>query len=245
MKLIVKDQEIQSEIDKLKAEFDDKYKDLMNDYRVLQAVKSERDKAQSIIEALNNEIEEKLSKINNKLNNSSNLELDDYLALKQDEVKIKGKIDYFIAANEERDSYISQIDESLFEQRENVRFIRIKILKLLGNTRLEEFIESSTKELSIIRSAMYHDWTLDTDRAMNGVRLNVYDAVDKFILDRIDGKIKSLEEVNTKELSIENIEIKTTRKTPGERHLERIEKEKSVNKPTGFKRLLDNIKTIK
>ncbi len=242
MKLIVNNTEKQTQIDNLKIQFDDKNSTLKTDYRVLQAVKAEYDKTDLIITALNGELEEKLAKASHQYNETSNLGLDEYLSLKQDETTIKNKIEYFIASNEERAQRIEKIEKHLYELRSEVLNIRNAILEIVGREKLNEFIQSHIEELALIRSALFFDLSIVTKTTPSGQRIDVFEAVDSTITNRINRYLKNCPFEVPAALETETISINHTPKSPARQHFEAVTNANQPPKQTGFNRILADIK---
>ncbi|HDR1003338.1 TPA: hypothetical protein ACY37E_001214 [Pasteurella multocida] len=221
-----------TEINQQLTEFTQQKNIYLQEKQILDDLIAEKQKAESVIQALHNEIEELMQKSKESLTQQNGLSMETFIELKQENAGLKARLEYYQATIEELDCKIYAQKEKIFFTFNQLKTMRSAIIYPQAITALEQLIAQNKEKISEIYCylELSDEFTpsLYSDESTE-------DKVKTFITNQIKQAINTDFTID-EQYSIPRFIHKDEIKSPIKKHQESFD-----NTPKGFQKLIHNL----
>ncbi|MDA5621519.1 hypothetical protein [Pasteurella multocida] len=221
-----------TEINQQLTEFTNQKNVYLQEKQSLDDLMAEKQKTESVLQALHNEIEELMQKSKESLTQQNGLSMETFIELKQENAGLKARLEYYQATIEELDCKIDAQKEKIFFTFNQLKTMRSAIIYPQAITALEQLIAQNKEKISEIycylelsdqfTPSLYSDESTE-------------DKVKTFITNQIKQAINTDFTID-EQYSIPRFIHKDEIKSPIKKHQESFD-----NTPKGFQKLINNL----
>lgn len=198
------------------------------------AVQTELNKAKNILEALENEKAEFVTRQKEKLAEVGTLSADEYVEIKNKNSGLQARIEYYQALIVDLDSKLYDEQEKLSNQQKELKAIREKIVSHNAEELFEQFIQQNKETLGKLYCLLAYSGEFKPDRNLTDETKE--QMIIRHLTQRISGHIETNHLLDD-ELSIYSEQLAGfTAKSPTVLHREKFEA-----KPAGLTELINNL----
>lgn len=199
------------------------------------AVQTELNKAKNILEALENEKAEFVTRQREKLAEVGTLSADEYVEIKNKNSGLQARIEYYQALIVDLDSKLYDEQEKLSNQQKELKAIREKIVSHNAEELFEQFIQQNKETLGKLYCLLAYSGEFKPNRNLTD------ETEEQMILRHLTQRISDHIETNhllDKDFSLYSEQLAGfTAKSPTALHREKFESQK----PTGLIELINNL----
>ncbi|MFC0815009.1 hypothetical protein ACFHYJ_07615 [Pasteurella multocida] len=222
-----------TEINNQLTEFTNQKNVYLQEKQSLDDLMAEKQKTESVLQALHNEIEELMQKSKESLTQQNGLSMETFIELKQENAGLKARLEYYQAFIEELDGKIYEQKEKLFSIHKKLQFMRSEIIYPQAVAELDQLMAENKEKLSKIYRYFVLSGKFDVDPFYTD--LTAEDKTKDFITKQIKQAINTDFTID-EQYSIPRFIHQDEIKSPVKKH-----KESFDNTPKGFQKLINNL----
>ncbi|MDO5055144.1 MAG: hypothetical protein Q4D86_07480 [Pasteurella oralis] len=222
-----------TEINQQLTEFTNQKNVYLQEKQSLDDLMAEKQKTESVIQALHNEIEELMQKSKESITQQNGLSVETFIELKQENTGLKARLEYYQAFIEELDGKIYEQKEKLFSIHKKLQFMRSEMIYPQAVAELDQLMAENKEKLSKIYRYFVLSGKFDVDRFYTD--LTAEDKIKDFITKQIKQAINTDFTID-EQYSIPRFIHQDEIKSPMKKHQESFD-----NTPKGFQKLINNL----